>query len=55
MYRVSVISPKGKPLMPAKPSRIRRWLKEGKAKVYRNDLNTFAVQLIEEPLGEEVQ
>ena len=55
MYRVPVISPNGKPLMPAKPSRVRRWLKAGKARVYRNDLNTFAIQLLEEPSGEEVQ
>ncbi|MEB3281893.1 MAG: RRXRR domain-containing protein [Lyngbya sp.] len=45
MYRVPVISKSGKPLMPAKASRVRRWLKEGKAKIYRNDLQQFAVQL----------
>ncbi len=55
MYRVPVISSNGKPLMPAKPSRVRRWLKAGIAQVYRNDLNRFAVQLLEEPSGEEVQ
>ena len=45
MERVPVISKNGLPLMPTKPSRARRWIKEGKAKIYHNDLNTFAVQL----------
>jgi hypothetical protein len=31
--------------MPTKPSRARRWLKEGKAKVVHNDLDGFAIQL----------
>jgi hypothetical protein len=31
--------------MPTKPSRARRWLKEGKATIYSNDLNQFAIQL----------
>ncbi len=45
MYRVPVVSKSGKPLMPTKPSRARRWLKEGKARIYRNDLQQFAIQL----------
>ncbi len=45
MYRVPVISKQGKPLMPTKPSRARRWLKQGKAVVYKNDLQQFAIQL----------
>ena len=32
--------------MPTKPSRARRWLKEGKAKVVYNDLGIFQIQLI---------
>ena len=32
--------------MPTKPSRARRWLKEGKARVVYNDLGIFQVQLI---------
>jgi len=45
MYRVPVLSKNGKPLMPTKSSRARRWLKEGKAVIYKNDLHSFAVQL----------
>lgn len=55
MQRIPVISPDGRPLMPTIPSRARRWLKEGKAKVYPNDLNIFAIQLIDEPSGYETQ
>jgi len=55
MQRVPVISPSGHPLMPTKPSRARRWLKEGLAKIYTNDLNIFAIQLIGEPSGDETQ
>ncbi len=55
MQRVPVISPDGRPLMPTKPSRARRWLKEGKAKIYSNDLNIFTIQLINEPSGHETQ
>ena len=41
--------------MPTKSSRARRWLKEGKAKIHPNDLNLFAIQLIDEPSGYESQ
>lgn len=53
--RVSVLNPDGSPAMPTKPSRARRWLKEGKAKVVHNDLNLFCIQLVCEPSGYEVQ
>ncbi|WP_366513903.1 RRXRR domain-containing protein [Moorena sp. SIOASIH] len=55
MLRVPVISPDGKPLMPTKASRARRWLNQGLAVVYPNDLNVFAVQLVNQPSGEQVQ
>ncbi|MEQ9550289.1 MAG: RRXRR domain-containing protein [Coleofasciculus sp. G3-WIS-01] len=55
MLRVPVLSPDGKPLMPAKASRVRRWLKFGKAKVVHNDIGIFQVQYLEKPSGEEVQ
>lgn len=45
--RVPVLSDSGFPLMPTKPSRARRWLKVGKARVVRNDLGIFQVQLVE--------
>ncbi|MDJ0732748.1 MAG: RRXRR domain-containing protein [Nostocaceae cyanobacterium] len=49
MLRVPVLSPLGKPLMPTKASRARRWLKEGKARVVYNDLGIFQLQLIKCP------
>ncbi|MEQ8961642.1 MAG: RRXRR domain-containing protein, partial [Coleofasciculus sp. C2-GNP5-27] len=44
MLRVPVLSKSGKPLMPTKPSRARRWLRDGKAKVVHTDLECFAIQ-----------
>ncbi len=41
--------------MPTKPSRARRWLKEGKAQVVHNNLNIFCIQLLVEPSGSEQQ
>ncbi|NEP12867.1 MAG: hypothetical protein F6K14_22220 [Symploca sp. SIO2C1] len=55
VQRVPVISPQGKALMPTKPSRARKWLRDGKAKIYKNDLNVFAIQLIAQPSGKETQ
>ncbi|NET07718.1 MAG: hypothetical protein F6K09_07275 [Merismopedia sp. SIO2A8] len=52
MLRVPVVSKSGKPLMPTKASRARRWLREGKARIFHNDLNIFAVQLLTETGGE---
>lgn len=53
--RVSVLNPDGSPAMPTKPSRARRWLQEGKAKVVYNVLNIFCMQLISEPSGKDTQ
>lgn len=55
MLRVAVLSPSGKPLMPTKASRARRWLKEGKARVVYNDLGIFQVQLIVPPRTQNTQ
>ena len=45
MQRVPVLSKRGLPLMPTKPSRARRWLLEGKARIVHNDLGIFQIQL----------
>lgn len=45
MQRVPVISTNNLPLMPTKPSRARRWIKEGKAIGKFNKLGIFYVQL----------
>ncbi|WP_414756515.1 RRXRR domain-containing protein [Anabaena sp. CCY 9910] len=55
MIRVPTLDKNGLPLMPTKPSRARRWLKEGKAKIVHNDLNTFCIQLLVEPSGYDTQ
>ncbi len=55
MIRVPVLDQNGNPIMPTKPSRARRWLKEGKAQVVHNDLNIFCIQLLVEPSGSERQ
>lgn len=55
LTRVSVLTPDGKPLMPTKASRAKKWLKEGKAKVVTNDIGIFQIQLIKEPSGRNKQ
>ena len=55
MPRVPVISKDGKPLMPTKPSRARRWIKEGKAIGKFNDLDIFYVQLTTESSNNKTQ
>lgn len=55
MQRVSVLAPDGTPLMPTKPSRARRWLRDGNAVVVHNDLQVFCIQLVNEPCGRNIQ
>ncbi|MFW5667211.1 MAG: RRXRR domain-containing protein [Coleofasciculus sp.] len=55
MNRVPVVSKEGKPLMPTKPSRIPRWVKEGKAVGKWSDLGVYYVQLTTPPSAEDVQ
>jgi hypothetical protein len=55
MPRVPVISKDNQPLMPTKPSRARRWIKDGKAISKFNDLGIFYVQLIDVSLDTKTQ
>lgn len=55
MQRVPVISKDNQPLMPTKPSRARRWVKEGKAIGKFNALGIFSVQLVASPNGNKAQ
>jgi hypothetical protein len=55
MQRVPVLAPDGTPLMPTKPSKARRLLQAGKAKVVHNKLNIFCIQLLFEPSARKTQ
>ena len=55
MVRVPVLSLKGTPLMPTKPSRARRWIEEKKAVGKFNKLGQFYVQLKVEPSDTKTQ
>lgn len=55
ILRVAVRAKDGKPLMPTKPSRARRWVKEGKAISKWNDLGIYYVQLVHDSSGTETQ
>lgn len=54
MNRVPVVNQNGKPLMPTKSSRARRWVKQGKAMGKWSDVGIYYVQLLESS-GEETQ
>ena len=54
MIRVPVVSQEGKPLMPTKPSRARKWVKQGIAIGRWSDLGVYYVQMLS-PTQEETQ
>ena len=53
--RVPVLNYDGKPLMPTKLSRARRWIKEGKAVGSWSKIGVFYVQLIKSAIGTNTQ
>ncbi len=55
MQRVPVVSQSGKPLMPTKPSKARKLVRDGKAICKWDKLNQYYIQLTFTPLGEETQ
>ncbi len=55
MQRIPVQNPDGSPAMPTKPSRARKWVRDGKAKGYWSDVGIYYVQLLAEPSSRNVQ
>ncbi len=53
--RVPVVDAEGKPLMPTKPARARKWVEQGKAVGRWSDVGVYYVQLTVEPSGTETQ
>jgi hypothetical protein len=53
--RVPVQNSDGVPAMPTKPSRARRWVRDGKAVGKWSDSGIYYVQLVADPSGQEVQ
>ena len=53
--RVPVQHPGGSPAMPTKPSRARRWVRDGIATAHWNDAGIYYVRLVAEPSGRETQ
>ena len=54
-YRVPVLNPDGTPAMPTTNRRANKWIKEKKAKIVKNKLGIFQVQLIKEASGRNKQ
>ncbi len=54
-YRVPVLNPDGTSAMPTTNRRANKWLKEKKAKIVKNKLGIFQVQLLVEPSGKKKQ
>lgn len=54
-YRVPVINPDGTSAMPTTNRRANKWIKEKKAKIIKNKLGIFQVQLLKEPSGRNKQ
>lgn len=55
MQRVPVVDKHHRPLMPAQPARVRKWLREGKAIKHWSDTGMFYIQLTFEPSGSATQ
>lgn len=53
--RIPVQNPDSTPAMPTKPSRARRWIRDGKAIGKWSDLKIYYVQLIIEPSNKNIQ
>ncbi|MBE7384408.1 MAG: RRXRR domain-containing protein [Leptolyngbya sp. SIO1E4] len=53
--RVPVIDSTGTPLMPTKPSRARRWVRDGKAEGRWNDAGIYYIRLIAKPSDRAIQ
>ena len=53
--RIPVLNPDGSPAMPTKPSRARRWVRDGKAIGKWNDLGVYYVQLLVPPSNTKLQ
>ena len=54
-YRVPVLNPDGTPAMPTTNRRANKWIKEKKAKIVKNKLGIFQIQLLKEPSGRNKQ
>ena len=54
-FRVPVLNPDGTPAMPTTNKRANKWLKDKKAKIVKNKLGIFQIQLLFEPSGRKRQ